>query len=146
MKNKVGKLDIIALPLIAVAILFDQLTKYWAKTYIKVDPITVVKGVFELRYLENRGAAFGILQNQQWMFLIIGVILMLVMTYVYLQLPTIKRFIPLKLCLLLIVAGAIGNMIDRVMLNYVIDFLHVSLINFPIFNVADIFVSCSTMY
>ncbi len=144
-KTKFTCMDYFAIPCIALAIVLDQITKFLATSLNETGPIKVIDGVFELQYLENRGAAFGILQNQQWFFLVIGILLTVLITILYLRLPKSKRFVPLKICLIFIVAGAIGNMIDRVLLNYVIDFLYFSLIDFPIFNVADIYVTCATI-
>jgi len=126
---------------IILGIFLDQYTKILAVTHLKEAPIPILKDVFELRYLENRGAAFGVLQNQQLFFLISAVIILFIGTILYIRLPHTKRMIPMRICLLLIATGAIGNMIDRISLNFVIDFLYFKLIDFPIFNVADIFVT-----
>ena len=72
MKKRFGKLDLFAIPLIGIAIALDQITKFLAASLRESGPITIIEGVFELQYLENRGAAFGIMQNRQWLFLIIG--------------------------------------------------------------------------
>lgn len=135
------KYSIIAILSVIVGILLDQYTKLLAAAHLKEAPITIIKGVFQLHYLENRGAAFGMLQNQQMFFLITGVIMIAVVSVLYLRLPLTKRMLPLRICFILIASGAIGNMIDRVRLNYVIDFFYFELINFPIFNVADIYVT-----
>ena len=135
---------IISVLIVGVAVFLDQFTKKLAVTYIKDTPINIVDGVFELRYLENRGAAFGMLQNKQWFFLIISFVLLIAAIFMFIKLPHAKRMIPLRLCMIFITSGAIGNMIDRICLNYVVDFLYFKLINFPIFNVADIYVSVST--
>ncbi len=136
---------IISVLCIVIGIAIDQYTKYLAVTQLQNAPIPIIEGVFELRYLENRGASFGILQNQQWLFLIITVILLVIITRLYIKLPRSKRTWPLRICMLLITAGAIGNMIDRIRLGYVVDFLYFKLIDFPIFNVADIYVTVSTL-
>ncbi|MEE1315530.1 MAG: signal peptidase II [Faecalimonas sp.] len=138
------KLQLISLLCVLFAIALDQFTKFLAVKYLKDAPISLIDGVFELHYLENRGAAFGILQNQQWFFLVISCILLVFIALIYRQLPFSRRMIPLHICLIAVTAGAIGNMIDRVRLDYVIDFLYFELIDFPIFNVADIYVSVAT--
>ena len=131
-----------------IAVIFgiavDQYTKYLAITHLQGNPISIIDGVFELRYLENRGAAFGLLQNQQAFFLIIGCITLTFIIYLYIRLPQTKRFILLRICMISITSGAIGNMIDRIRFKYVVDFLYFSLIDFPIFNVADIFATVAT--
>ena len=138
------KLYIISILCAVIGIILDQYTKFLAVTHLKEAPFSIIGGVFELHYLENRGAAFGVLQNQQWFFLIIGTVLSILIAGLYVRLPQEKRLLPLRICMVLITAGAIGNMIDRVRLNYVIDFLYFKLIDFPIFNVADIYVTVAT--
>ena len=126
------------------AFFFDQFTKILAVKHLKNEnPINIVKNVFQLHYLENRGAAFGMLQNQKILFVVIGIVILIAVVLCYIKLPHQRRFLPLRICLLFITSGAIGNMIDRIRLNYVIDFLYFKLIDFPIFNVADIYVSVS---
>jgi len=127
-------------------IALDQLTKLWAIKYlmpIGKNSIDIFPGVLELRYLENKGAAFGILQNQQWIFLVLTVLLIIAMVYIYFKMPFEKKYWLLRWTMLILMAGAIGNAIDRIRFQYVVDFIYFSLINFPIFNVADIYVTCS---
>ena len=127
------------------AVLLDQLTKYWAAASLKGnEPFVIIKGVFELRYLENRGAAFGLMQNMQIVFVIGAVAVIAAVLFLYGKMPPAARFLPLRVCAVLLCAGAVGNMIDRLRLNYVIDFFYFRLIDFPIFNVADIYVSVGT--
>lgn len=137
---------IYAIGLIAVilGVALDQYTKYLASTHLQGNPISLIEGVFELRYLENRGAAFGLFQNQQIFFVIVGSITLLVIAYLYIRMPQTKRFILLRICMISITAGSIGNMIDRIRFQYVVDFLYFELIDFPIFNVADIFATVAT--
>ena len=127
---------------IIVLIFIDQYTKILAITHLKdQEPFVIWDGVFELRYLENRGAAFGILQNQQLFFVIMTAIVLAVILFLFKRTPDTKRYLPLRLTAVFITAGAIGNMIDRVLRGYVVDFFYFSLIDFPIFNVADIYVT-----
>lgn len=124
----------------------DQFTKYMAAGSLKDQPpVVLIKNVFELQYLENRGAAFGMLQDQKLFFILVGVFMLLVGTFFFVKMPFEKHFSPLRWCLVLIMTGAVGNMIDRICYNYVIDFFYFSLIDFPIFNVADIFVTVATI-
>lgn len=135
-----------ALVSFAALILFDQWTKALAvKHLMDQDPFVLIEGVFQLRYLENRGAAFGMMQGQKTFFLITAVIAVAMIAYAYFKLPWEKRFHPLRVIGLFIAGGAIGNMIDRVVLGYVVDFFYFELIDFPIFNVADIYVTCATI-
>lgn len=128
--------------LIIILILADQLTKLWALAELRgSEGISVITGIFELQYLENRGAAFGILQNHQVLFLLITVLAAVLLTYIYARIPDDKKYIPLRICYVLLLAGAFGNMIDRAFRGYVVDFFYFKLIDFPIFNVADIYVT-----
>lgn len=120
----------------------DQWTKMLAVAHLKDQPsIVLLPGIFELQYLENTGAAFGILSNQQWFFYIVTVLLSGVLIWLYYKLPMTKYYRPVHTILIFMIAGAAGNFIDRILNQYVIDFLYFSLINFPIFNVADIYVT-----
>ena len=129
---------------VLLGVALDQYTKYLAILHLQENPISIIEGVFELRYLENRGAAFGLLQNQQLFFLVVGCITLLFIMYLYIRMPHTRRFVLLRVCMISITAGAIGNMIDRIRFQYVVDFLYFELIDFPIFNVADIFATVAT--
>lgn len=123
-------------------ILVDQLSKVWALSVLQgTEGIAVIPNVFELSYLENRGAAFGILQNRQIFFVLITVAAAVCLTWIYLRIPQAKKYIPLRISYVLIMAGAFGNLIDRVFRGYVVDFFYFKLIDFPVFNVADIYVT-----
>lgn len=129
--------------LVALLILlgFDQWTKYLAIIGLKDKPnFILIKNVLQLEYLENRGAAFGMMQNKQLPLIVITAVILLVIIWLYHRIPMSKKYFLLQATLLLITSGAIGNMIDRIGRGYVVDFIYVSLIGFPIFNVADCFV------
>jgi signal peptidase II len=116
----------------------DQYTKYLAGTHLKdltSGTYPVFKNIFHLTYVENKGAAFSILQNQRWLFIAIAIIFSIGILY-YLLTNKDKK-VMLNLSLSLILAGAVGNLIDRIRLGYVIDFFDFRAINFAIFNVAD---------
>lgn len=131
---------------ILLGVLLDQMTKYLAVVYLKgQEAISLIPGVLELRYLENRGAAFGILQGGKVIFLIITPIVLLVAAYVLVRMPDGGKYGILHFLLDCIIIGAVGNLIDRIRLDYVVDFIYIRLIDFPIFNVADMFVSIATV-
>ena len=130
-----------AIVLFAVLVGLDLMTKLWAQNTLPEKPISLIQGVFELRYLENRGAAFGLLQNQRTFFIILTIIFLAAMVYAYMRIPSDKKYLPLRLLVIIVSAGAFGNFYDRLTLTYVRDFLYFSLIDFPIFNVADSFVT-----
>ena len=130
---------------ILLGVLLDQMTKYLAVVYLKgQEAISLIPGVLELRYLENRGAAFGILQGGKVIFLIITPIVLLVAAYVLVRMPDGGKYGILHFLLDCIIIGAVGNLIDRIRLDYVVDFIYIRLIDFPIFNVADMFVSIAS--
>lgn len=139
-KKKITSYGIACL-FIILAVAFDQLCKYLAVVHLKgKESLQLIPDVFELQYLENRGAAFGIMQNRQLFFIIITCIVMAAILYFYGRIPHEKKYVLMRTCMILLCAGAIGNLIDRAMNNYVVDFLYFSLIDFPIFNVADCYV------
>ena len=140
--NKKTKYNLIGLATAVLLIALDQWTKALAvKHLMNQQPFVIWDSVFELHYLENRGAAFGIMQGQQVFFLVIALVVLLAVVYLFCKMSKDAKFVPLRLIAIAVLAGAWGNMIDRVRLGYVVDFFYFKLINFPIFNVADIYVS-----
>lgn len=130
--------------LVLLLVIFDQFTKFLAKGHLEgKDPFIVIKNVFQLCYLENTGAAFGIFQNQIAVFAAITIVTLGVILFFYQRIPVTKRYMPIRWTLIFISAGAIGNLIDRIRFNYVVDFFYFELIDFPIFNVADCYVTVS---
>jgi len=137
---------IIDVIIFALFIFADQFTKHLAVLHLKDQkPFIIIKDVFELNYLENTGAAFGMLKNQKALFVFISIIVLVIIAVVLLKTPNEKKYSIFRISLVLIASGAVGNsLIDRVRYDYVVDFLYFKLINFPIFNVADIFVTIGT--
>lgn len=130
---------------VAAAIALDQWTKSLAVLHLKdKNPLVLADGIFELLYSENRGAAFGMMQGRQVFFLLVAAVVIAAVLYVFYRMPADRRYLPLRFCLVLIASGAAGNTIDRVVQGYVVDFLYFKLINFPIFNVADCYVTVAT--
>jgi lipoprotein signal peptidase len=128
-------------------VLLDQYTKHLAVVHLKgQEPVVLWEGVFEFLYSENRGAAFGMLQGKQAFFFVIGILVLIAAVYIMQCLPSWKdpHYCWLGLCTISITAGALGNMVDRVSQQYVVDFIYFRLIDFPIFNVADIYVTTAT--
>ena len=133
---------ITALISVVVLVCIDQFTKYLVVGHLKDRPAYVlIRNIFQLEYLENRGAAFGILQNQRVFFYISVLLITVAVIWFYSKVPMEKKYLPLRICAVLIVGGAFSNCIDRIRLNYVVDFFYFKLIDFPIFNVADIYVT-----
>ncbi|HHU79661.1 MAG: signal peptidase II [Caldicoprobacterales bacterium] len=134
-------LEIFIILLVAAA---DQVTKYIAVQYLKpLKTVPILEGLFSLTYVENRGAAFGILQNQRW-FLIAIPLLIIIAAVIYLFLHQNDGLLS-RISLSVILGGAIGNLIDRIFLGYVVDMLEATFISFPVFNVADMAVVCGTI-
>lgn len=126
-------------------VVLDQVTKLAAMQKLKgTDGISIIQGVFELQYLENRGSAFGLMQGKRVFFIIMAVVVLAVISYIYVRIPLTKRFLYMRIIAVLYLAGAVGNAVDRVVHGYVVDFFYFSLIDFPIFNVADIYVTVGT--
>lgn len=128
---------------VLILTLLDQYTKLLALTHLRQKPgIPLIQGVLELKYLENRGIAFGMFQGKVAVFVVLCLVFLAAALYVFIRMPKEKYFLPLMLITFLIVAGALGNFIDRLFRGFVVDFIYFSLIDFPIFNVADIYVVC----
>ena len=142
-----GSRLLLYLVFVAVLVAFDQLMKYLAVIKLKgQEPFVMIPGVLELRYLENQGAAFSMFQNRQVMFYILTAVFLVVAIWFLCRIPKVVKFRPLIICLLVLSAGAVGNLIDRVLHQYVVDFIYFSIIDFPIFNVADIYVTLSVTF
>lgn len=130
----------------ALLLAFDQFTKYLAVVYLKgKEAFILIDGVLELDYLENRGAAFGMLQNQKFFLVAVGIVFMAVICYFLIRLPEQKKYFMIHILASAIIAGGLGNMIDRIRLDFVVDFISFVLIDYPIFNVADIYVVVATI-
>ena len=132
---------IVYLLITALTIIVDQITKQLAVTYLKpIDTKPLIEGVLHLTYLENTGAAFGMMKDHRWVFMTTSTIA--VVAILVFMMGWYKKFHdPLLFTgLSLIAGGGIGNMIDRIALGYVVDFVDFRLINFAIFNAADSFV------
>ncbi|MCI6731082.1 MAG: signal peptidase II [Lachnospiraceae bacterium] len=141
---KKSRYILLALVSIVLLIGLDQYTKHLAVIHLyQQEPIVIIPGVFELHFLVNHGAAFGILQNQQLFFIVMTTVVMCLLTYIFLKIPMNRRYHLLHGILVLLFAGAVGNWIDRLINGYVVDFFYFKLIDFPIFNVADCYVVIS---
>ena len=120
----------------------DQLTKLWVVRDIPLyTREEALPGVFHLTYVQNTGAAFSSFQGMQWLFAVIFALFTVAIIWEF-----SKKRLPFtafdRWCIALIYAGGLGNMIDRVRLGYVVDMIAVDFIDFPVFNVADCFITC----
>lgn len=126
--------------LFVVLVAIDRICKSLALQYVREQEIELIPDVLSLRYLENPGAAWGMLPNAIWLFIGITLVVLVAMVYFYGRLPFEPKYRLLRFTLILLSAGAIGNFIDRILWRYVVDFIYFKYINFPIFNVADCYV------
>lgn len=121
---------------IMALVVIDQITKYFTVTCLKpVSTVEIINNILSFTYVENRGAAFGIMPNSRWLFIIFTVVVIAVFIGY-----TVKKNITNRLYTIsasLIIAGGIGNLIDRVFRGYVVDMIEVTFINYPVFNFAD---------
>ncbi len=130
-----------AVMIAALLVIVDQITKIFAAFFLPgTGGLPVIPGVFQFYYLENAGAAFGILKNSRLFFIFIALVIIVFTVFVTFRMPAQTHYHPLRFACILIMAGAAGNMIDRIFRGYVVDFLYFSLIDFPVFNLADCFV------
>ena len=147
MKERKNKFVMILNILIILILIFlDQITKIGAIAFLKDKAdIIILKNVLQLHYLENTGAAFSLLEGKQVLFALITPILVIILMYTLVKMPKLNKYMPLNFIIVFLVAGAFGNYIDRIMNQYVVDFIYFSLINFPVFNVADCYVTVSVI-
>ncbi|NLZ75459.1 MAG: signal peptidase II [Erysipelotrichia bacterium] len=128
---------------VLLLVLIDQISKIAMKVISNFysESFTIIKDFFYITYAENTGAAFSILKGQRWFFVIMALIVCVVITFYIIKYKPKKLE---KISLQLILAGAIGNVIDRLVYGYVIDFLDFYIFgyDFPVFNIAD---SCITI-
>ena len=126
----------------AVIVGLDQLSKLWVLQNIALHTqIPAIPGLFHLTYTQNTGAAFSSFQGMIWLFVLIFILFTAGIIWEFsgkrLPLSTFERW-----CVAAIYAGGLGNMIDRIRLGYVVDMIEVEFIKFPVFNVADCFITC----
>ena len=101
----------------------------------------MLPGVVGLTYVQNNGAAFSLLQGRQWVFMVVFVVFTAVVLWEYFRKPLpLTRFE--RFCIAAVYGGGVGNMIDRVRMGYVVDMIETKFIDFPVFNVADCFITC----
>ena len=127
---------ILCLAVIAAVILFDQLSKILCVEYLMdAGSVSVIPKIVNFTYVENRGAAFGMLADHRWVFMVLSVAA-IVLIVVYLAKAKPQSVLQ-RVSIALIAGGGIGNMIDRVLRGYVIDFIDVQFVKFYVFNIAD---------
>ncbi|MCR5829576.1 MAG: signal peptidase II [Lachnospiraceae bacterium] len=141
MKEKITK-RIPDLIFMILLIAFDQITKLIARQTLADSSVTLIEGVFEFKLIYNKGVAWGMFNSLPFLISIFAVIIMSVVFIVYIKIPKDnKKLKALSIMLILIFSGAAGNLIDRLIFSAVTDFIYISLINFPIFNIADCYIT-----
>ncbi len=121
----------------AVLVGLDQLTKWLAVVYLKNgEPLVLIPKILQLSYTENEGAAFGMLEGGRWFFVALTAIIMIALS-LFVLCGRFRCYRMFNISAVLILAGGIGNLIDRVVQGYVVDMIEVTLVSFPLFNVAD---------
>ncbi|OFI47734.1 signal peptidase II [Floricoccus penangensis] len=131
---------ILVLLIIILGVAADQFVKFWTVKNIPLgDSIPFIKNILSLTHLQNTGAAWSMFEGKQWFFTIITAIALVVGTYYLVK--NINKNNGISYSIALIIAGTLGNFIDRVRLGYVVDMFQLDFINFPIFNVADSFLT-----
>lgn len=145
-KYPVGKKAAIFTAIVVLIALLaaDQFSKYLVVRYLEgAADVILIPGVFQLSYLENTGAAWGMLRGMQWIFLLLTAFIVIAVCFLWHKVPFEKKYRAFRILSTFFLAGAIGNAIDRLFRGYVVDFFYFSLINFPVFNVADCYVCIS---
>ena len=144
MKEKNIKIMLIPIIIIALLTSLDQFTKFIIKSkFMLYESKEVIKNVFAITYIQNKGAAWGVMQGKRIFFLILTVFVILGCFWILYNIIGNHKYIMLTVCVIFLISGAVGNMIDRFKLGYVVDFFDFKLIDFPVFNVADIYVTVS---
>lgn len=132
---------------IVLLIILDQVSKLLALKYLRGQgPLVIIENFFSLSYVENRGAAFGILQGQRWLFFLVTLVVVAVLAYfLFIRKPPVQGL--MRAAMVLIMAGSLGNFIDRVTRHFVVDFLSFRILghNFAVFNLADSFIVLGTL-
>lgn len=138
------------LPFLAVIgiVALDQWTKYLTLVYVKgTEGFYIINNILRICFVKNEGMAWGMFQNKQVVFIALTPIVIAALLYVYFKMPFEKKYIWLRICDVFLVGGAIGNLIDRIFRGerlfhgYVVDMIYAEFINFPVFNIADSFVT-----
>lgn len=130
---------------VAFILLADQLSKIWVVQNIPLfGQVPFLPGILRLTYVRNTGAAWSMFQGQQWLFALVFALFTAAILYEYFKKPmpftSLERWF-----IAAIYGGGLGNMIDRVRLSYVVDMLETEFIDFPVFNVADCFITCGSI-
>ncbi len=129
--------------IIVLSVILDQVSKLIVVNNMELyESVPLIEGFFSFSYIHNRGAAWGMLSDQRWVFIVVTAIALIVLPIILYRYR--KLHVLFGTSLSLIIGGAFGNMIDRIFLGYVVDFLQFTFIDFPVFNIADVCIVVGT--
>ncbi len=131
--------------IILLIVLLTRILSFWGLAFLKNGDITLIPQVLYFSYVENRGAAFGIFQDAKWFLIVVSVALFLAITYYVAHHRTTilkSHLIPLAM----VAGGGIANVADRLQFGYVVDYINVYCIDYPVFNLADICVVLGVLW
>ena len=139
------KQHIIYILILLVLLGMDQISKNWAISTLKNgEDFILINSILHLSYLENTGVAFSILRNHSYLILILGICIVAILLWIFFV-KTPSDNSAMKLILAILIAGAIGNLIDRIRYGFVVDFIYFVPIDFPKFNIADVYIVLSSI-
>lgn len=124
----------------------DRVSKYLVHFHCKKDDYVIINDFLEITYLENYGGAFGILNNQRFFFIFISVLFICLIIFFLCILPNNHRLNAFQIWLTFMVSGTIGNMLDRIIYGYILDFIYIPKINFPVFNLSDVWITFGAFF
>ena len=132
--------------LFVICIAIDRVCKFLADSRLKDRAsVSLINSILEFRYTENTGAAFGVLKGQTSFFVLVSVVIVLTGLYFLIKSPGKRKYISSHIFISLILCGSVGNTLDRLLYGAVIDYIYFSIIDFPIFNIADIYSTVGTV-
>lgn len=138
---------IVYLVICAFLVAVDQTAKLIALSNLKpIGNIEFIKGFMDFTFVENRGAAFGILEGQRWLFVLLTLAVTAIIIGAFLKMPKNREYNMVRASFVLILSGALGNLIDRIFRGYVVDFFEFTFISYPVFNIADIYVVIGALF
>jgi len=149
-KDNIMKTRMAHLCVLFLLIALDRVTKIWARNVLyagdgaRARDIVLIPRVLRLTFVKNTGAAFGFLSDYPVVLSALGLLILALVVFFYLRVPIERHYLPIIVVMICICAGALGNIIDRVMHGYVTDFVYFELIDFAVFNVADTYLTVSS--
>ena len=133
--------------LLGILALIDQVIKIICLSFLsQEDTFVLIPDFLGIRVISNTGGPFGLLQDQTFLFIFLAFVILIGMYYILIRMPAKSRFLPLHIGISVLLGGVLSNMIDRLRLFYVIDYIDILPVNFPAFNLADVYVTLSVLF